>query len=106
MNTVVRPFITEKTLSLAARGWYTFVVDPQAEKKQIASDVAKFYKVTVTDVRTVHMHGKNRKVGKKMQYVKKPDWKKAMVQLAAGQKIDAFEVTEKSPQEGPVTSGK
>ena len=93
MKTLIKPFITEKTLSLAGRGWYTFVVAVQAEKKQIAADVAKFYKVTVTDVRTVHMHGKVRRVGKKMQHRKKSDWKKAMVQLAKGQKIDAFEVT-------------
>jgi large subunit ribosomal protein L23 len=106
MNTLVKPFITEKTLSLASRGWYTFVVMFQAEKKQIAQDIAKFYTVTVTEVRTVHMHGKVRRVGKKMKHTKKPDWKKAIVHLAAGQKIDAFEVTEKAPQRGPASGGK
>jgi large subunit ribosomal protein L23 len=93
MKSVVKPFMTEKTLLLAAQGWYTFVVALQAEKKQIASDIATFYNVTVTEVRTVHMHGKTRRVGKKMQHTKKSDWKKAIVHLAAGQKIDAFEVT-------------
>jgi len=93
MNTIIRPLISEKTLVLASQGWYTFVVDLQAEKKEIASTVSSLYKVTVTDVRTIHMHGKMRRTGKKMTYSKKSDWKKAMVQLAKGQKIDAFEVT-------------
>jgi large subunit ribosomal protein L23 len=110
MNTLMKPCITEKSLSLAARGWYTFVVRPDARKKEITRDVSEFYKVTVTGIRTVHMHGKTRRVGKKTTYVKKPDWKKAIVHLASGQKIDAFEVTtqeaEKSTQGGSAGGGK
>jgi large subunit ribosomal protein L23 len=100
MNSVVRPFITEKTLTLASKGWYTFVVGIQAEKKQIARDVSEYYKVTVTDVRTIHMHGKVRRVGKKSTHVKQSDWKKAIVQLAKGQKIDAFEITTPEAEKG------
>jgi large subunit ribosomal protein L23 len=102
MNTIVeRPLITEKTLTLAARGWYTFVVSEYATKRTIKDAVSVFYKVTVIDVRTISMHGKVRRVGKMSKHVKKADWKKAMVRLAKGQKIDAFEVapppeTEKS----------
>jgi large subunit ribosomal protein L23 len=105
MKSIIKPFMTEKTLLLAAKGWYTFVVALQAEKKQIASDIAKFYNVTVTEVRTVHMHGKTRRVGKKMQHADKSDWKKAMVHLSAGQKIDAFEVTTQEVEKSGSASG-
>jgi large subunit ribosomal protein L23 len=90
---IKRPLITEKTLTLAARGWYTFSVDTQASKEVIAQAISAFYKVNVIDVRTIGMHGKVRRVGKMSKYVKKADWKKAMVRLKKGQKIDVFEVT-------------
>jgi len=94
MGTLVqKPLITEKSLFLAAKGWYTFIVDKEARKETIARDIAKLYKVTVVEVRTSAIHGKKRRAGKKMAAVKRPDSKKAYVQLKSGQKIDAFEVT-------------
>jgi len=90
---LTRPLITEKTLTYAARGWYTFVVNIESDKKKIATAISKYYKVTVTDIRTATMHGKMRRTGKRQTHVKKSDWKKAMVKLAKGQTIDAFEVT-------------
>lgn len=99
---VQRPLLTEKTLALAAKGWYTFVVDKEARKKNIATEVAAYYKVNVTDVRTLSVHGKTRRVGRKMLRVAKPDWKKALVQLNKGQTIDAFEVTPQEEKEKKV----
>ena len=94
MNTIViRPLITEKTLNLASRGWYTFEVALDASKPAIAEAVTMAYKVKAVDVRTLSMHGKMRKVGKLMKHVKKADWKKAIVKLEKGQKIEVFEVT-------------
>ncbi len=90
--TIKRPVITEKSLTQATRGWYTFAVGSDASKEAIAKAVAAFYKVTVEDVRTISMHGKVRRVGRTGKTMKKTDWKKAMVKLAKGQKIDAFEV--------------
>ncbi len=92
-----RPIITEKSLSLAGRGWYTFAADVRARKEDIASDIAKLYAVNVVAVRTISMHGKMRRSGKRMTMTKKSDWKKALVMLKSGQKIDAFEVT-KEPE--------
>lgn len=89
---LIRPLITEKTLTLAARGWYTFMVDKKAEKGAIGRAISDFYKVKVVEARVASMHGKTRRVGKLMRYAKKPDWKKAIVRLAKDQKIDAFEV--------------
>lgn len=90
---IERPLITEKSLQLASRGWYTFVVDIAASKQSIGQAISSAYKVEVVTVRTVTMHGKVRRVGKRSVHVKRPNWKKAMVTLKKGQKIDVFEVT-------------
>lgn len=90
---IKRPFITEKTLSLANQGFYTFVVEAEARKEQIAKSVEEVYGVKVIDVHTILMPGKFRRAGRKMMRVKKPDWKKAIVKLVKGQTIEAFTVT-------------
>lgn len=96
---LVRPLISEKTLTLASRGWYTFVVTVEATKPAIAREISAFYKVTVVEVRTMHMHPKMRRVGKKMKSRQQAEWKKAVVTLKSGQKIDVFEVTGAPPAE-------
>lgn len=90
---VIRPYITEKTLTLAAKGWYTFVVNNASTKQQIGDEVATLYRVTVRDVRTSSVAGKERRSGRKMIKARTSDWKKALVRLPAGQTISAFEVT-------------
>ena len=90
---IVRPVITEKSLSLASRGWYSFAVKEASNKYEIAQAIADLYKVIVKDVRTMIMHGKEHRSGKRQKKIAKSDWKKALVHLKAGQKIDAFEVT-------------
>lgn len=90
---VRQPRMSEKSLDLASRGWYTFVVDKHARKEEIAKAIGALHAVVVTDVRTVAVHGKERRVGRMRKSVKKSDWKKALVKLASGQRIDAFEVT-------------
>jgi len=87
--------MTEKSLDLAAKGWYTFKVDIDAPKKQIASAISRLYNVTVKQVRTILLHGKVRRVGRKMLTVTRPNWKKALVQLSPGQTIEAFTTTSK-----------
>jgi large subunit ribosomal protein L23 len=100
MHTVIKkPLITEKSLGRAAKGLYTFAVDRSARKMEIGAEVAALYGVTVVDVHTVHQPGKTRRAGKKMRTVTSPDWKKAIVRVAAGQTIDAFAVA-------PVEQGK
>lgn len=90
---IIKPVISEKSLSLASQGWYTFAVALASNKGAIAQSVGNLYKVTVTDVRTIVMHGKEQRHGKRSKKVRGSDWKKALVHLKAGQKIDAFEVT-------------
>lgn len=98
---VKRPIITEKSLGLASRGWYTFAVGKHMRKEKIAREVEAMYHVNVLTVRTIAMHGKVRRTGKKMTTLRRADWKKAIVQLKAGQHIDAFEVTTKEESAKP-----
>ena len=90
---IVRPHITEKSLMLASRGSYSFVVAKFARKEEIKSAIHKLYNVHVLEARTIAMAGKTKKSGKRMKIVSKTPWKKAIVRLAPGEKIDAFEIT-------------
>jgi large subunit ribosomal protein L23 len=94
---IIRPYITEKTMNLAVGGWFSFVVATDANKAQIAKTVKELYKVTPVDVRTIVVHGKTKRVGKKGKTVAQSFWKKATVKLAAGQTIDAFQMGEQEP---------
>lgn len=99
MQTIIkRPVITEKSLQRAPLGWYTFAVVASARKEQIAAAIAALYNVKVVEVRTVLMQGKTRRVGRKATTIRRPDWKKAMVRLSPGQKIDVFEVGAMQPE--------
>ncbi len=91
ISCVIRPYLTEKTMTIAQRGWFTFVVRTDANKAEIAKEIEKLYKVNVIDVRTVNVHGKMKRAGKRQQAVLRPTWKKAMVELKSGQTIDAFQ---------------
>ncbi len=90
---VKRPLITEKTMTLAGRGWYSFLIDKDATKREVASALKTLYSVDVKEIKTAHIVGKERRVGKKSLRVRLPDRKKALVRLAKGQTIKAFEVT-------------
>jgi large subunit ribosomal protein L23 len=64
-------------------------VDPQANKIEIKKAVEQMFNVKVDKVRTANMYGKTKRVGKYMG--KRNDWKKAIVSLAEGHKIDFLE---------------
>jgi large subunit ribosomal protein L23 len=90
--TLLQPLITEKTMNLAAKGWYTFKVDKNNNKGSIAQAVQEQFKVHVVDVRTIVVKGKTHRAGKKRLLVSSGNWKKAMVQLKPKEKIDLFTV--------------
>lgn len=77
---------SEKGTALLDRGCYQFRVARGATKVDVKRAVEVTYKVKVTSVHTVMVRGKNKRI--RMQLGKQPDWKKAYVQLAAGQKIE------------------
>ena len=85
-----KPIISEKSTALAEVGnRYVFEVATQANKQEIRDAVQRLFSVKVLQVRTMVMHGKVKRVGR--FETKRPNWKKAMVTLAEGQKIDFFQ---------------
>jgi large subunit ribosomal protein L23 len=90
-QTVRQPVITEKSTILREdSGVYCFRADLRANKIEIARAVEQLFGVKVADVRTSKVKGKTRRVGRRLG--KRPDWKKAWVKLAPGEKeIDLFE---------------
>ncbi len=87
---IIRPLITEKGTRLRdAYNHYGFVVNKRANKVEIGKAVESIFNVKVEKVRTANALGKNRRVGRHMG--KKSDWKKAVVTLIKGQKIEVFE---------------
>jgi len=89
---IIKPLITEKTVAKAQSGWYTFQATQSADKKTTKSEIETLYAVSVTDVRSSVVHGKEKRVGRKGKTVKKSDWKKVYVRLKSGQTIDAFQI--------------
>jgi len=90
-----RPIITEKSFQQAGKDFYTFEVDQRANKQQIKKAVEEQFKVNVISVRSLNYQGKKRRFGKRRIEVKKGDYKKALVELKPGQKIEIFEVQER-----------
>jgi large subunit ribosomal protein L23 len=86
---LLRPIVTEKSTVLTGLNKYVFEVDPRANKNQIREAVELAFNVHVTDVNTINMKGKPKRFGRKV--TPRPDWKKAVVTLIPGDKIDLFE---------------
>ena len=84
-----RPLVTEKNTSLQTLGKYAFEVDRDANKVQVKQAVEKAFKVTVLAVNVMSVRGKEKRVGRKQ--VSGSSWKKAVVTLKAGDKIQIFE---------------
>lgn len=88
-NILIRPIISEKSYDLIERNRYTFEVDKRATKPQIARAVEEVFDVSVTAVNTMKVHGKPKKQGYSKGH--RPDWKKAVVALKEGDRIEFFE---------------
>jgi large subunit ribosomal protein L23 len=89
-RTVVRPIVTEKTsAAYQAKGEYAFEVAPNANKQSIREAIERLFGVKVTGVWTMNVRGKPRRVGQSIG--NRPNWKKAIVTLREGDKIDVFE---------------
>jgi large subunit ribosomal protein L23 len=85
-----RPLITEKSTRQKEEGrQYVFEVHRDANKIEIQSAVERLFKVKVLQVRTSNVMGKIKRLGKR--YGKRPDWKKAILTLREGDRIDFFE---------------
>ncbi len=83
---VQRPLISEKSYGAMASGCYMFRVRRDANKREIAHAITEAFKVDVVSVNTMRVRGKERRRGRVQGF--QPDWKKAVVTLKEGQKIE------------------
>jgi len=88
---ILKPIISEKSYDLIEQNKYTFEVHPSAKKIEIRKAVEEIFNVGVTKVNTIHMIGKMRRQRYTMGRSK--NWKKAIVTLKEGDKIEFFEGT-------------
>jgi large subunit ribosomal protein L23 len=86
---VIRPVVSEKSYALIGQNKYTFRVHPDAHKTQIRSAVEEIFNVSVIDVRTMTMKSKPKRRGWTAGRTR--GWKKAVVELAPGERIELFE---------------
>ena len=89
-DVIVSPRITEKSMTGALGQQYSFVVHPDATKTQIRHAVEEIFKVNVLKVNTVNIGGKKRSFARRGNKTegRTKDYKKAVVTLKAGQKIE------------------
>jgi large subunit ribosomal protein L23 len=85
---LLAPVVSEKSYGLLDENKYTFLVAPEANKTEIKIAVETVFKVRVTDVNTLNRPGKKRRT--RYGFGKRPDTKRAIVTIAAGERIDIF----------------
>lgn len=87
---IQKPIVTEKSTRLMdTDNKYTFRVDPRANKMEIRTAVERLFNVKVVSVSTMNVRGKPRRL-RYGQEGKRSDWKKAIVELKEGDRIDLF----------------
>jgi large subunit ribosomal protein L23 len=87
---IIAPLITEKSMTGTVTSQYTFEVDPRATKTQIRHAVEEIFKVSVVKINTTNVLGKTKNFARRGVRTsgKQSDWKKAIVTLRPGQKIE------------------
>lgn len=89
-NIIKRPLITEKSnRQKESQNQYLFEVDRKANKIEIKRAVEHLFRVKVDRVNVSRVHGKVKRLGRNVG--RRPDWKKAVVLLKKGNRIDFFE---------------
>jgi large subunit ribosomal protein L23 len=87
---IIRPVVTERsTMQAEDSGKYTFIVQRAANKIDIKNAIQTLFEVKVKSVRTANFRGKLRRVGRSEGF--KSAYKKAVVTLAEGERIDMYE---------------
>ena len=85
---LLAPVVSEKSYSLLDENKYTFIVAPDANKTEIKIAVEKIFGVKVLKVNTMNREGKRKLT--RLGIGKRSDTKRAIVQIAAGERIDIF----------------
>jgi large subunit ribosomal protein L23 len=86
---IVEPVVSEKSYALMADGKYTFRIHPRANKTQVSQAVEEIFGVQVAAVRTSNVPSKPKRRG--LVRGRTRSWKKAVVELAPGERIELFE---------------
>ena len=85
------PIVSEKSYGLIEQNVYTFRVHPDARKPEIHDAIEAIFGVKVLSVNTMNRKGKKLRARKSNKMGKRPDTKRALVTLAAGERIELFE---------------
>jgi large subunit ribosomal protein L23 len=88
---IIEPVVSEKSYALIDENVYTFRVHPHASKPEIHDAVQEIFNVRVVKVNTLNRKGKKMRVRRSNRFGKRPDTKRAIVTLAAGDRIELFE---------------
>lgn len=89
LGVLVKPLITEKSSFLSPYGQYVFEVSPRTNKVEIAKAIERAYGVKPISVNIIRVRGKKVRYGKTQGVTKK--WKKAIITLKPGDKIEVYE---------------
>lgn len=95
MNTqdiILGPIITEKSMKDVKSNKFTFRVSMRSNKKTIKIAIEDKFKVDVLDIKTMIVKGKKTRAGKRRIEILKSPWKKAIAEVASGQKIPLFDI--------------
>ena len=87
-DVIVAPVVSEKSYAELNRNWYTFLVNPDANKTEIKIAIEQIFNVRVLTVNTLNRDGKRKRT--RSGWGKRKDTKRAMVKLADGDRIEAF----------------
>ncbi|MFM2078048.1 MAG: ribosomal protein, partial [Actinomycetota bacterium] len=90
-DVIIEPIVSEKSYQLVEQGVYTFKVHPSASKPEISDAIEAIWGVQVMKVNTLNRKGKVTRARRTGKAGSKPDTKRAIVTLAAGNEIPLFE---------------
>lgn len=88
-NIILRPVISEKTTEMMSENKYTFRVAMKSNKIMVEQAIKDLFGVKPERINIIRVRGKKRRI--RYQYGNRPAWKKAIVTLKSGDKIDIFE---------------
>ena len=90
-DVIIRPVVSEKSYALLDANVYTFIVHPRANKIEIRNAIETLFNVEVVNVNTLNRKGKRKRNRRTFTFGKRSDTKRAIVTLAAGDRIELFE---------------
>ena len=88
---IIAPIVSEKSYALIEQNVYTFKVDPRASKPEIHDAIEEIFGVKVVKVNTLNRKGKTQRNRRSNRLGKRSDSKRALVTVAAGDRIELFE---------------